>query len=467
MATINKNEQERGLWEDIWDVLNGVEKDYTSGSLGKALILLSLPMVFEMMMESIFAIADIYFVSKLGASAIATVGITESLITLIYAVALGISMATTALISRRIGEKKPNEAATTAVQAIYTGIVMSTIIAIPGVIYYKELLQLMGMTNFDYSSYAAIMLGGNMTIMLLFVINAVFRSAGNAVISMYVLIFANVLNLLLDPLLIFGFGPVPAFGIEGAAIATTIGRGSAVILQLYLLFTSDIQIKLKEVDLRPRFNLIFRILRLSAGGVLQYIIATSSWVAIMRILALFGDQVVAGYTIAIRLIVFSLLPSWGISNAAATLVGQNLGAKKPERAEKSVWLSARINAVIMGILGAILFIGAVFWVSFFTEDPSVLKSGVAGLQIVSYGFVFYGFGMVIVNSFNGAGDTYTPTFINLACFWLFEIPLAYWLAIEQGWGENGVFYSIPIAETMVTIAAVLFFRRGKWKTKEV
>jgi Na+-driven multidrug efflux pump len=436
------------IFKDIKEAISGSDQDFTEGKLGRAIFLLSIPMVLEMIMESIFAVVDIYFVSKLGADAIATVGITESLITLIYAIAIGLSMATAALVSRRIGEKKPGDAANAAFQGILVGFITSLLIAVPGAIFASDLLLLMGMSGevaAGLSSYTAIMLGGNMVIMLLFIINAVFRSAGDAAISMRVLILANSINLILDPMLIFGWGPFPELGIAGAAIATNIGRGIAVIYQLYLLFRGNGRIKL----------------------IGQTVIATSSWIVMVRIISVFGSEIVAGYTIAIRIIIFILLPSWGISNAAATLVGQNLGAKKPDRAERAVWLTSRVNLGFMGFLGMILAIFPEFFIRMFIDDPAVVYPGAQCLRIISIGFLSYAFGMVLIHAFNGAGDTRTPTWINFICFWIIEIPLAYLLAIPFGVGEQGVFYSIVIAETLLTIMAFIVFKKGKWKENEV
>ncbi len=458
------------ILKEIKSAIKGSDYDYTSGNIGKAVFLLSVPMVLEMIMESVFAVTDIYFVSRLGADAVATVGITESVVTIIYAIAVGMSMATTAIVARRIGEKKPKEAANTAFHAIMAGSILSLFIAVPGVLFAEELLRIMGLSDVisrEYSGYTAIMLGSNMVIMLLFIINAVFRSAGDAAISMRVLWLANLLNLLLDPLLIFGWGPIPALGVDGAAIATATGRGLAVVYQVYLLFAGKGRIRLNTESLKIKFTLMWNLIRVSLGGVGQYIIATSSWIGLMRIVSLFGAEVVAGYTIGIRIIIFVLLPSLGISNAAATLVGQNLGAGQSDRAEKSVWYAGRVNLLILGAVGAIMVAWPEFFIRFFMDTPQVIESGVMCLRIVSIGFLSYALGMVLINSFNGAGDTITPTKINLFCFWLLEIPLAYFLAVTLGLQERGVFWAIVIAETVLTAIAVFIFRRGYWKTRTV
>jgi len=458
------------LVQDVKEAIAGTKQDFTSGSLKRAIFLLSVPMVLEMVMESIFSIVDIYFVSRLGAEAVATVGITESLVTIVYAIGVGLSMATTALVSRRIGEKNPEGAAKAAFQSIITGLFVSLLIAIPGIIYASELLQVMGASEEIYTnmwSYTAIMLGGNAVIMLLFIINAVFRSAGDAAISMRVLWVANIINLILDPMLIFGIGPFPELGVMGAAVATNTGRGLAVIYQFYLLFKGNGRVKLMVSHISVHLQTIRSLLKLSLGGIGQNVIAMSSWIGLVRIISEFGSEAIAGYTIAIRIIIFSLLPSWGISNAAATLVGQNLGAKKPDRAEKAVWAVGKVNMVSMGIISIILILFPSTFIRLFIDDPAVIFSGAASLRILAYGFILYGLGMVMVQALNGAGDTLTPTKINFFCFWLLEIPLAYFLALSLGVGETGVYYSIVIAESAMTIAAAWLFRRGKWKLKEV
>jgi putative MATE family efflux protein len=427
-------------------------------------------MVLEMAMESVFAIVDIFFVSKLGAETVAVVGITESLMTIIYALGIGIGTAATAIISRRIGEKDPQQASRAAGQAIITGSAISLALAIPSVLFYREILIMMGISEESadaYGSFTMIIMGGNLVVMLLFINNAIFRSSGDAAISMKVLWFANILNIILDPILIFGLGPIPALGIKGAAIATTTGRGLGVIYQFYLLFHSKHRIKLKFSVLKPDWDIIRQLLRLSAGSTGQYLIATSSWIFLVRVISLFGSQVVAGYTIAIRIMFFLLLPSWGISNAAATLVGQNLGAGKPDRAERSAWITGYVNIAFLGIIGLILALTPASFIRLFISDPEVVHHGASCLRILSYGFIAYGLGMVMVNSLNGAGDTVTPTWINFFCYWLLEIPLAYLLAVYFNLRENGVFISILVAEIAMTLTALHFFRKGKWKLKKV
>lgn len=460
----------RNLLNDIRESIAGTEQDFTEGKLSRAILLLSIPMVLEMIMESVFAVVDIFFVSKLGPDSVATVGITESLITIVYAISIGISMATTSIVSRRIGEKNPDKAARAAFQSIITGAFASLLIAIPGILFAPDLLRLMGANNTivsDLSGYTRIMLGGNMVIMLLFIMNAVLRSSGDAAISMRVLWIGNIINIILDPCLIFGLGPFPEMGITGAAVATTIGRGTAVVYQLFILFGGSKRVRIMATHIRLNLKLIGHILRISMGGIGQNLIATSSWVILVRIISNFGSEALAGYTIAIRIILFALLPSWGLSNAASTLVGQNLGAKKPERAEKAVWVTGIINMIMLSLFGIIILLNTEPLILFFIKDPGVVASGTLGLKILSLGFISYGLGMVLINAFNGAGDTTTPTWINLFCFWLFEIPLAALLAIRLGLDEEGVFIAIITAESVMTLTAWLIFRRGKWKLNEV
>ena len=458
------------LWKDILEAIAGSQQDFTQGSIGRAILLLSIPMILEMVMESVFAVVDIYFVSKLGPDAVATVGITESMLTIVYAVAIGLSIATTAIIARRTGEKNSEGASVAAVQAIVVAIVVSLPISILGIFFAPNLLQLMGASSSIVTSgymYTAIMLGGNAVITLLFIINAVFRGAGDAAISMRVLWLANLINIILDPCLILGLGPFPELGVMGAAIATTIGRGTGVLFQFILLHRSKGRVEVNRNHLKLDLRVMKRLLRLSLGGIGQFLIATSSWVGLVRIMAVFGSEALAGYTIAIRIIIFSILPSWGMSNAAATLVGQNLGAKKPERAERSVWMSGIINMIFLGMIGVIFFLFSEFLVRIFTSEPAVVSIGAECLRYISYGYLFYAFGMVMPQAFNGAGDTTTPTIMNFFCFWLLEIPIAYILSLRLGFGVKGVFISIVIAESVLGVVGIVLFRRGRWKERQV
>lgn len=458
------------LWQDIKEAVSGTERDFTTTNLGRAIFILAVPMVLEMLMESVFAVVDIFFVSQLGADAVATVGITESVMTVVYAIGVGLAMATTALVSRRIGEKKQKEAGTVAFQAILIGVIISVCIAIPGVLFASSFLKLMGATNKMTEEgylFSAIMFGGNVVIMLLFIINAVFRSSGDAAISMRVMWFANIINIILDPLLIFGIGPFPELGLMGAAVATTTGRGLAVIYQFYLLFNGKYRIRLYLESVKIRLDVMLNLLKISAGGIFQNLIATSSWILLVRIIAFSGSDAIAGYTIAIRIIIFLILPAWGLSNAAATLVGQNLGAKQPGRAEKSVWITGYVNMVFMGVMGMVLAIFPEFFIRLFIQDSIVVENGTLVLRIISFGFLSYALGMVLVQGFNGSGDTATPTKINLISFWLIEIPLAYFLAIVLNMGLAGAGIAIVCAETVLALIAFCLFRRGKWKLREV
>lgn len=470
MKNTSSENKTGSLLADVREAIAGTEQDFTEGRLSRAILLLAIPAVLEMIMESIFVIVDIFFVSKLGADAVATVGLTESLLTIIYAISLGLATATTSMVSRRIGEKNPEMASRTAFQSILAGAFVSILIAVPGLIYAHRILAIMGASENiinNMSGYARIMLGGNIVIMMLFIINAIFRSAGDAAVAMRVLWVGNLINIVLDPCLIFGLGPFPELGVKGAAIATTTGRGIAVLFQFYLLFFGKKRIRLSLDHFGINLRIISRLFRISLGSIGQNLISTTSWVALVRIISVFGSEIVAGYTIAIRIVSFVLLPSWGISNAASTLVGQNLGARKPERAERAVIVTGVVNMILLGIVGAILVAFPKPFINFFISDPSVISAGVICLRIVSIGFISYGFGMVLVNSFNGAGDTSTPLRINIVAFWMIEIPLAYFLAITSGMNEEGVCLAILIAETFMTITAYFVFRKGKWKLKEV
>ena len=458
------------VWQEIKNAIRGVEVDYTQISLKRAIFLLAVPMILELMMETTFAVADIFFVGKLGASAVATVGLTETYLFLFYSIAMGLSVAVTATVARRIGEKNKEDAAKSAVQAIAIGIIASIPFLIAGIFFSKELLALMGGDPWvieEGYKYTQWMLGGNVVIMLLFVINAIFRGAGDAAVAMWVLGIANIINIILDPILIFGWGPIPAMGIEGAAIATNIGRGIGVLMQLWLLFKGGKQIRLSIAQLYLDTKIMLNILKTSLGGIGQMIISMTSWIFLMRILADIGSEAIAGTTITIRIMMFAMMPAWGLSNAAATLVGQNLGAGNPDRAEATIWKVGTYNMLYLVIVSLLFFFFNEELVVIFTSDKAVIAIGAEWLQILSYSFFVYGWWMVSVQAFNGAGDTKTPTKINLVFFWLIQIPLSYFLAIHLGWEQSGVFWGVFVSETSVGIFTLWLFRKGKWKTATV
>jgi putative MATE family efflux protein len=462
-----------GFWSAVREALRGSRRDYTSGPIGQAILILAIPMVLEMVMESVFAVCDVFFVSRLGADAVATVGLTESLLTIVYTLGIGLSIGATAMVARRIGERDPEAAARAAVQAIALGALVALAIGVVGSAYAPRLLGLMGASESVLaigSRYARIMLGGNATIVLLFLINAIFRGAGDAAISMRVLWLANAINIALGPCFIFGLGPFPRLGVTGAAVATNIGRGVGVLFALSrLVRTTDGRVRVhvgrRHLELIP--SVMWRLVRLSASGTLQTLIGTASWIGLIRILSTFGSNAIAGYTIGIRVIVFALLPSWGLSNAAATMVGQALGARKPERAERAVWIAGFYNMCFLGVIGAAFVLGARLIVHLFTVDPLVVPHAVNALRIVAMGFLFYAYGMVIAASFNGAGDTMTPTLLNLFVFWLWEIPLAYLLATPLHLGPRGVYVAITVAFSTLAVASAALFKRGRWKERKV
>jgi putative MATE family efflux protein len=458
------------FWRILREAVTGSQRDFTQGSIGLAIFLLAVPMILEMLMESIFAIVDIFFVAKLGADAIAVVGLTESIMALVYAVAIGLSIGATATVARRVGEKDDEGAAKSAAHVIYLGVIVSVVMSAIGIIFAPNLLSLLGAEPQVVAlgtPFMRIMLGGNAVVVFLFLLNAIFRGAGDAAIAMRVLFLANLLNIILAPCFIFGFAFFPELGVTGAAVGTTIGRGCGVLFAAWYLIRKSGRITIHRENWKPDVGLLWKIAKLSSTAVLQLLIATASWSALVRVVAGFGSEAIAGYVIGLRVIMFALLPSVGLSNAAATLVGQNLGAGKPERAEQSVWKASFINAAFLGAVGLIFifFSGAV--VGIFTTEPDVLAYGTACLQIVAYGFAFYGLGMVLETAFNGAGDTWTPTYLNFFIFWMFEIPLAYVLAYHFGFGANGVFWAITIAFSALAIVSAILFKRGKWKTKIV
>jgi putative MATE family efflux protein len=474
METVNKNMSgelapplpPQSNWEALKEAIRGSEADYTQIGLRRAIFLLAVPMILELVMESTFAVVDIYFVGKMGPSAVATVGLTETYLFLLYSVGMGLSMAVTAIIARRIGEKNREDAGTTAVQSIILAFLCSLPFAIAGIFYSKELLALMGADawGIDHGHrYTQWMLGGNAVIMFLFVINAIFRGAGDAAIAMRVLWVANILNILLDPLLIFGWGPVPALGIEGAAIATNVGRSVGVIMQLWILFKGGKHIRVKRSQLFWDGKAMLNIVKTSLGGVGQMIVSMTSWIFLMRILSDVGSEAVAGATIAIRIMMFTIMPAWGLSNAASTLVGQNLGAENADRAESAVWKIGFYNMIFLVGVSVVFFFYNDWLMSLFTADQRVIAIGAEWLRILSYSFFVYGWWMVSSAAFNGSGDTKTPTKINFVFFWLIQIPLCYLLAIHFGWQESGVFWGVFISETSVGLFTLWLFTRGSWK----
>ncbi len=468
--TPGEGQPEPSLWATVREAVRGSEQDFTKAPIGRAVILLAVPMVLEMLMESVFAVADIFFVGRLGADAVATVGITESLMTIIYALAIGLSIGASATVARRIGEGNPEGAARAAVQSIVLGIGIAVVLGVTGAVFGPQLLAAMGASDDVLrvgSGFARVMLGGSGTVLLLFLINAVFRGAGDAAVAMRVLWFANAINVTLGPCLIFGLGPFPELGVAGAAVGTTIGRGCGVLYQLYHLTRADGRIRIRPADFRIDPATMTGILRISGTATFQNFVSTASWMGLIRILTGFGSAAVAGNTIGIRIILFALLPSFGVSNAAATLVGQNLGAGSPERAEAAAWTAGLYNTIFLGSVGVIFLLFAPFLIGIFTSDPEVAPYGVRCLRIVSAGFLFYGYGMVLTQAFNGAGDTRTPTLIHLACLWMLEIPLAWTLAHPLGFGPTGVFISVSVAFSALALVSGWLFSKGTWKTKTV
>ena len=452
-------------WDLVKSSLKGEEYDYTRIPIKKAVILLAIPMMLETSIEALFAIVDIFFVAKLGIDAVATVGITEAIITLIYAVGIGLSMSITALVARRIGEGDQERANLMAGQAILLGVFVSLFIGYLGVVYAKNILYFVGASEIiinDFSGYTFIMLGGSGTILMLFILNGIFRGAGDPVVAMKAIWIASIINIILDPCLIFGLGPFPKLGIEGAAIATTLGRGIGVIYVFSKLCQGSSRIQLRLSYLKPILDELSLLIKVSTGGILQFFIATSSWIFLMKIMADFGSVALAGYTIAIRVIEFVIMPIWGLSNSVSTLVGQNLGAKNIKRARQAVFVVAKYNVVLMLAISFAFFVYPVQIIGLFTSENEVILIGAKCLRILSYGFAFYGFGLVMIQAFNGAGDTFTPTWINAICFWLFQIPLAYWLAQSVLQSYNGVFWAILFAESLMAVIAIIVFSRNQW-----
>lgn len=455
----------------FWQAVKGSEEDFTSGSINRAIFLLSIPMILEMAMESLLAVVDIFFVSMLNNNdAVTAVGLTESVMALIYSVAMGMGMAATAMVARRVGEKDENGAAVAAANVIYIGLGVSIVITFVGIFFSKDILKLMGASESIIavgSGYTWWMLTGNITILMLFLINAIFRGAGNAAIAMQSLWIANILNMILDPILIFGWGPIDAMGVEGAAIATNIGRGSGVLYQLFFLIKGIGVVKIHRENFHWDWSIVKKLFSVSAGTIGQFLISTVSWLFLARIIIQSGSAAFAGYQIAIRVIIFTILPSWGMANAAATLVGQNLGAGKPDRAEKSVWKAGFLNMVFLGFISIAFFLLAETIMRIFTQDEEAIRYGKQCLTIVAFGYVFFGYGMVVIQSFNGAGDSRTPTIINIFIYWLFQVPLAYFMSMTLGFGASGAFWAIAIAESVLAVVAILAFRRGTWKKVKI
>ena len=458
------------FWSSIREALRGSHQDFTQGNLNRAIVLLAIPMVMEMVLESLFAVVDVFWVGRLGAEAVATVGLTESLLSVIFAVGFGLGLSTTAMVARRIGEKDAPGAAVAGVQAIVLGLTTSLLIGVPCWIYAPRLLEVMGASPAMVASgagYTRIALGGCGAVLMLFLNNAIFRGAGDAAVAMRLLWVSNIINLILDPCLIFGWGPFPKLGVTGAALATFTGRSIGVLYQFYRLLRGTERIRILASQLRVNVGVLLRLMRVSLTGILQFAVADVSWIGLVRIVSLFGSAALAGYTIAIRIVIFVILPSWGLSNAAATLVGQNLGAKQPERAERSVWRTGLYNMLFLGSVGVFFVFFADPIIRLFTNDPAVVPLAVNCLRILSYGNIGYAYGMVMLQAFNGAGDTITPTVVNFFGFCMLELPLAYALAVPLGFRTNGAYYAIVFAEGAIAVAGVLLFRRGKWKGQQI
>jgi len=454
------------LWRSLREAVAGSQQDFTEGAIGRAIILLAVPMVLEMCMESLFGAVDMFWVAHLGADAIATVGLTETMLTLLFVIAIGLSVGATALVARRIGEKDHAAAGAVAVQAILLGLGVSAAIALAGYIFAPDLLRVMGASDEVVrtgSGYTRMMLSGSATVFLIILLNAVFRGAGDAAIAMRVLWLANLVNILLNPCLIFGLGPFPRLGVTGSAVGTTIGRGIGVLFQLWMLTSGRGRMSVDRSSVRIDLEIMARLIKLSMSAMFQYLVQMASWIGMVRIISTFGSAAVAAITLAIKVILFVLLPSWGMSNAAATLVGQNLGAKKPERAEASVWRTGIYNMAFLGFAGLLFAVFAGTIVPWFTDDPQVVPIAVQALRLLSYGNIAYAWGMVVTAAFNGAGDTATPTVLNLLCFWVCQLPLAWFLSNRAGFGPSGVFLAVVFSDALLATLSIVWFRRGGWK----
>ncbi|MGI8813674.1 MAG: MATE family efflux transporter [Pyrinomonadaceae bacterium] len=461
---------DNSFWAILREAIRGSKRDFTRGSIGLAIFLLAVPMILEMLGESLFAIVDIFFVAKLGAEAVATVVLTEAIMALIYAVAFGLAIGATATVARRVGEKDESGAAKTAAHVIYLGVIMSLTMSAIGIFFAPYILSALGAEPIVIArgtTFMRVMLGGNAVVVFIFLLNAIFRGAGDAAIAMRVLLLANSLNIILSPCFIFGVGPFPELGVTGAAVGTTIGRGIGVLYAAWRLFRPGGRIHVDRESWRLDPKLLWKLVKLSSTAVLQFLVATASWSALVRVVAGFGSEALAGYGIALRIVMFALLPALGLSNAAATMVGQNLGAGKPERSESAVWRAALFNSVVYFGIGVLFYFFSYSIVGFFTDVPGVLSYGRSALHIIAYGFAFCGLGMVLETAFNGAGDTWTPTWLNLFVFWIFEIPMAYLLAYSFGMGPDGVFWALTMAFSLLAVASGILFKRGKWKTKKV
>lgn len=459
-----------GLWRDIRDAIRGAEHDYTQGPIGRAILLLAVPMVLEMSMESVFAVVDTFFVGKLGPAAVATIGLTESLMVVIYTVAMGLSIGATATVARRIGEKDPDGAARATVQALLLGVALSSVLAIIGAIYAPDLLRIMGADEDVVAvgtGFARISLAANGAVFLLFLVNAAFRGAGDAAVAMRVLMLGNAINIALDPLLIFGVGPFPALGLTGAAWATAIGRSIGFSWALWHLSTGEGNLHVHKQHLGVEPSTMLSIAKLSGWGTVQVALSSLSWIGLVRLTSTFGAAAVAGYTVAIRILLFALMPAYGVGAAAATMVGQALGAENPDRAERSVWVAARINILVLGLTGVMFWIFAPAMVSWFSESAQVREVASYALRVMSLGFPMYALGMVLEQSFNGAGDTRTPSWMNFFVFWVLQIPLAWWMSQHTDLGYRGVFIAVPMAYSALAIVSATMFRRGSWKAKQV
>jgi putative MATE family efflux protein len=458
------------LWQSIKEALRGSHQDYTTGSLNRSILLLAIPMVLEMVLESLFAVVDVFWVSRLGADAIATVGLTESVLTLVFAVGMGLGMSTTAMVARRIGEKDKDGAAVSAVQAVFLGLIVSLALGVPFFVFAPRLLTLMGASPTIIASganYTRIALGGSGVVLMLFLNNAIFRGTGDAAIAMRLLWVSNILNLVLDPCLIFGLGPFPKLGVTGAALATFTGRGIGVLYQFYRLSKGTERLQILSRHLRLQSTVLWRLIRVSLSGILQFLIGQASWIGLVRIVSLFGASALAGYTIRIRIVIFAILPSWGLSNAAATLVGQNLGAGHPDRARSAVLRTGLWNMIFLGSVGIVFIVFAPWIIGLFTSDLEVFAVAVNCLRIFSCGNIAFAYGMVLLQAFNGAGDTVTPTYVNLFGFWILEIPLAWWLAMHTRMHVNGVFTSVVVAQSVIVLVSLALFLQGKWAKRSI